>query len=60
VWAWRRGEGTLVAVNLSDRPRVVHDVHGAIRLDTTLSRDAETVSGRLRLAPWEGAVVVTT
>src|SRR5918995_724691 len=30
VWAWRRGEGTIVAVNLSERPRVLRDVSGTV------------------------------
>jgi alpha-glucosidase len=58
VWAWRRGEAAAVAVNLSDRPRVVRGPQGTIRLDTGGTRAGETVSGRLRLAPWEGAVVL--
>ena len=57
VWAWRRGDGYLVAVNLSDRPRAVRGVQGAIRLDTGLARIGEQATGTLRLAPWEGAVV---
>jgi alpha-glucosidase len=57
VWAWRRGEGTAVAINLSDRPRLVRGVSGTVRLDTGLARSAEGVAGTLRLGPWEGAVV---
>jgi alpha-glucosidase len=57
VWAWRRGEGTVTAVNMSDRPRVVRGVSGTVRLDTRLQRAGEGVAGTLRLGPWEGAVV---
>jgi alpha-glucosidase len=57
VWAWRRGEVDVVAVNLSDRPRAVRDIRGTIRLDTGLARAGESVTGTLKLAPWEGAVV---
>jgi alpha-glucosidase len=57
VWAWRRGEGIVVAVNLSDRPRVLSGVHGYVRLDTALGREGESVRSRLRLAPWEGVVL---
>jgi alpha-glucosidase len=57
VWAWRRGEGTIVAVNLSDRPRVVRGTHGAIRASTGGGREGEDVSAGLRLAAWEGAVL---
>jgi glycosidase len=60
VWAWRRGETCVVAVNLSERPQALRDVHGSIRLDTGLSRVGEEVAGRLNLAPWEGAVVGTS
>jgi alpha-glucosidase len=56
VWAWRRGEGTAVAVNLSDRPRVVRAVSGVIRLDTGLARHGESAAGSIRLGPWEGVV----
>jgi alpha-glucosidase len=57
VWAWRRGEGTVVAVNLSDRPRVVRELRGAVSVDTGLARAGETVTGALRLGPWEGVVL---
>jgi glycosidase len=59
VWAWRRGEGATVAVNLSDRPRVVQGVSGTIGLDTGLSRRGERVAGRLRTEPWEGVVLLS-
>jgi alpha-glucosidase len=59
VWAWRRGEGCVVAVNLSDRPTALRDVHGTIQLDTGLAREGENVAGTLKLAPWEGAFVGT-
>ena len=57
VWAWRRGEGCVAAVNLSERPQSVREVTGVIRLDTGLARAGENVAGTLRLAPWEGAIV---
>jgi alpha-glucosidase len=57
VWGWRRGEGSAVAVNLSDHPRSVRDLSGTIHLDTGLARAGESVAGTLQLAPWEGAVV---
>ena len=46
VWAWRRGDGVVVAVNLSDRPRVVRAGRGSVRLDTGLTRQGEAVGGR--------------
>jgi alpha-glucosidase len=57
VWAWRRGEGAAVAVNLSERPRLVRGLTGTVRLDTGLARAGETASGSLRLGAWEGAVL---
>jgi alpha-glucosidase len=59
VWAWRRGEGCVAALNLTDRPQSVRDVQGTIRLDTGLARAGENVAGTLKLEPWEGAVVTT-
>ena len=58
VWAWRRGESAVVAVNLSGRKATVGNVQGTIRLDTRGAREGEDVGGRLSLAPWEGAVVL--
>ena len=56
AWAWRRGEATVVAVNLSDAPVEV-GVDGEILIGTDRSRDGERVDGALRLGPWEGAVL---
>jgi len=56
-WAWRRGRRTTVALNLSGAEEVVEDVEGTIRIATSRERDGERVGGRLRLAPWSGAVV---
>ena len=57
AWAWRRGEGVLVAVNLGSSPVEVDGVEGSIALATVRDRDGERVGGRLRLGPAEGAVV---
>jgi alpha-glucosidase len=56
VWAWRRGEGTVVAVNLSDAPAPVEGVQGRVRLGTRREREGEEFEGRLDLGPWEGVV----
>jgi alpha-glucosidase len=58
VWAWKRGERTLVAVNLSDG---VPDFRaaGTVALATTGQREGDRANGRLRLAPWEGAILVS-
>ena len=58
VWAWRRGERTVVACNLSDDAVEVADVGpGAIRISTIRARADERVDGALHLAPWEAAIV---
>ena len=58
VWAWRRGDRMLAAINLSDSPQVVPRVDGEIAISTDRSRDRERVEGGLTLAPWQGAVVL--
>jgi alpha-glucosidase len=59
VWAWRRGDGVLAAVNLGGAPGEVDGVTGAVRVATDRTRDGERVTGTLALAPWQGAVVGT-
>jgi alpha-glucosidase len=55
VWAWRRGESLVAAVNLSDAPAEV-DVAGEILIGTDRGRDGARVES-LALGPWEGAVL---
>jgi alpha-glucosidase len=50
VWAWRRGEGTAVAVNLSDEAGRT-GLGGRVLLSTAGREDPGT------LAPWEGVVL---
>jgi alpha-glucosidase len=57
VWAWRRGDDVLLALNLGDAAVELAGVDGAIALSTSRSRDGEPVRGLLRLAPSEGVVV---
>ena len=57
IWAWRRGQTTVVAVNLSDRELKADGVEGQVLIGTTRHRDGERVRGPLRLAPWEGVVL---
>ncbi|HEX5782872.1 MAG TPA: alpha-amylase family glycosyl hydrolase, partial [Solirubrobacteraceae bacterium] len=52
AWVWRRGAGTIVALNLSDEPVSV-DLRGPILIGTDRSR--ESFDGRL--GPWEGVVL---
>jgi alpha-glucosidase len=57
AWAWRRGEGTTVALNLSGEERVVEALAGTVALATTRGREGERVDGWLVLAPWQGVVL---
>ena len=57
AWAWRRGEGTAVAVNLGEGPVSVEGFDGTVLVATDRSRDGEAVTGALSLGPGEGAVV---
>ncbi len=58
VWAWRRGDGIVVALNLSDEPAEVSPSRdGAILMTTDREREGGSVNGHLTLAPWQGAVV---
>jgi alpha-glucosidase len=59
AWAWRRGEGVVVAVNLGSRP-VEISVEGRVALATDHGREGERVDGALALRPAEGAVVLTS
>ena len=60
VWAWQRGDATVVAVNLADRAANV-DLDGrcgTVRLSTGVpSRTGERCDGVVALGPWEGVVV---
>ena len=60
VWAWRRGESVVVALNLADREARLDGVEGVIRVATDRGRDGERAAGSLRLAPWEGVVVLAS
>ena len=57
VWAWRRGEQVVVALNLSDDGAGVGAIDGRICIGSDRGRDGEVLSGTLRLGPWESAVV---
>jgi len=56
AWAWQRGRGTTIALNLSDASLRVAAVGGTIVISTTRSREGERVDGGLTLGPWEGAI----
>ncbi len=57
VWAWGRGDRTVVAVNLSDEPSTLDLGAGSVLVGTRRDRDGEPVRGAMRLEPWEGLVV---
>jgi alpha-glucosidase len=57
AWAYARGDGHVVALNMSDRPVTVHGIAGRILICTSRDRDGERVAGALEVAPWQGAVV---
>jgi alpha-glucosidase len=57
LWAWRRGERTVVALNLGDDPAELQVPNGMVRIATQRERDAERVEGSMTLGPWEGAIV---
>jgi len=58
TWVWRRGESTVIAVNLGAESRRVDGVHGRVALSTGRDRDGDGVWGAIELVPWEGVVVV--
>jgi alpha-glucosidase len=57
LWAWRRGESVIAALNLGPEPSTLDGVTGTIRICTNRARDSEHVDGTLGLAPWEGAIL---
>jgi Domain of unknown function (DUF3459) len=57
VWAWRRGERFVVALNLRDTPASLLGVNGRIAIASDRRRDGKSVDGTLRLPPWEAALV---
>jgi alpha-glucosidase len=58
VWAWKRGESVVVAINLGDDTATLEGLDAMIRIGTDRLRDGETVTGSLPLRPGEGAVLV--
>jgi alpha-glucosidase len=56
-WAWRRGDGFAVALNLGGEEATVEGVTGRVAIATDRARDGEDVAGAVRLGPYEGVVV---
>jgi alpha-glucosidase len=57
AWAFRRGDATVVALNLCGETATVDGVSGRVLIATDRTRDGERVDGALSLGPWSGAVV---
>jgi alpha-glucosidase len=57
TWAFQRGAGTVVALNMSDAPQGFDGVEGSIVLATDRAREGSAQSDGLTLAPWSGVVV---
>jgi alpha-glucosidase len=57
VWAWRRGEATVMAVNHSDEPAEIPTDADEVVLATRRSREGERLAGGVLLEPWEALVL---
>jgi alpha-glucosidase len=57
VWAFRRGGGAFVALNLGDDAVQLENVEGAIVIGTDRARDGEQLTGLLELRPREAVVI---
>ena len=60
VWAWRRGTGVVVALNMNDHGVTLEGTRGHIRVGTDRARDGEDFDDRLTLRGWEAVVAETT
>jgi alpha-glucosidase len=59
VWAFRRGEGHVVVLNLTAGSLAMDGVEGEIVLSARRDREGEAVDGRLELEPWDAVVART-
>jgi alpha-glucosidase len=57
VWAWRRGNATVVALNHDDEPATLAIGAATVLIATDRARDGEQVDGVIRLDPWEALVL---
>lgn len=57
TWAFARGRGTVVALNMSDSGQELGGLAGSIVLATDRALEGSAVGGSLTLAPWSGVVV---
>ena len=61
TWAYARGDGTTVLLNMSSETVSFGDVVGTVTVSTEhgLEGSGVTVDGTLALPPWGGAVVTS-
>ena len=59
TWAYARGEGTTVLLNMGGDPATFDGVTGTVTVSTEHELEGSSVEGGLTLPPW-GAAVVTT
>jgi glycosidase len=57
VWAWRRGDHTVVALNLTDADVDTSLGGGEVLVSTHRDRDGERIADDVRLHPWEALVI---
>jgi alpha-glucosidase len=57
AWVYRRGDATLIALNLSPDRIVIPDVVGDVLLHSDGPAEERTASGSLELDPWSAAIV---
>jgi glycosidase len=57
TWTWRRGDSTVIALNLSPARALVRGVAGRVLISTDRNCDNMPVNASLELQPWQGAVV---
>ncbi len=56
-WAYARGEGTTVVLNMSDASVTFKDVPGVVTVSTDAALEGSSVEGGLTLPAWSGAVI---
>jgi alpha-glucosidase len=57
TWVYRRGDRTLIALNLSEDGAVIRGAGGVVVLHSDGESAGETVRGNLELDPWSAAIV---
>jgi len=58
TWAFARGEGTTVLLNMSGAPATFDGVRGTVTVATGRELEGSSIEGALTLPAWSGAVVV--